>query len=107
MKPKPDYELEVLLNLDRHEFNFARTISSSTKCAGSWLRKAVRQGSNIASRSTTRSERGFTELITHTGRGGDTNLTTAIHMDRPSLSLMNIAVRWSCLKTSSAKSRES
>jgi hypothetical protein len=24
MKPKPDYELEVLLNLDRHEFNFAR-----------------------------------------------------------------------------------
>jgi hypothetical protein len=27
----------------------------------------------------TRSERGFTELITHTERGGDTNLTTAIH----------------------------
>jgi len=107
MKPKPDYELEVLLNLDRHEFNFARNYIVkyqvrrvvATKGRPSGIKYSLTlhdpkrkriYGIDNAHRARRRHE------FDHRHPYGSA-----------SLSLMNIAVRWSCLKTSSAKSRES
>jgi len=107
MKPKLDYELEVLLDLHGHEFDFAKNFVVKYEVRRVTATKGRPSGIKYS-------------LTLHDPKGkriyGIDNAHKArrrrefdhgVRMDQPSSLLTNIAARRSCLKTSSEKSSES